>query len=220
MKTEIRVTLACVFFALASCGGQDPAPSPSPPPVADAAVAPTETAPATPAAAAEDARLSAAMMKPCTQCKWSTFKNKVVPVERVECTDSDGNSYQHCHLVTPKAGLTREIQVMQDATSEGFSFKLETRGNNQADRMECENLVPDVNNPRVIEGTCKIVNAEHGPGVHHFRAYIAPREDGSVLPDGTPWPEVVFEFRHKPFAMNGEGDPVHNGEGHAHLPGG
>jgi hypothetical protein len=215
MKIELRLTLACALLVLAACGDKDSA-APSPPAQAapEAAVSTNATPP--PAAAAE---VATAALAPCRHCKWGEFLNKEekLTVDRLECTNTSGNP-EHCHLETPKPGLKRHILVMEDQASGGYSFELKTRGGGQeAHRMECVNLVPDLDNPRVIEGTCKVWNADHGPGVHHFRALLQPREDGAMWPDNTPWPEIVFNISHKPFALSPQGDPVHNGEGHVHL---
>lgn len=215
MKIKLSLTLACTLLVLAACGDKEPeAPAMR---VAMVAAEETNDAEPAPAPVSEVAMAAAA---PCKHCKWSNFENKVIPVIALACRPPGGGDSDHCHLKTPKDGLTRDVLVMRDANSEGLSFTLETRGSgHEADRMECVNLVPDGNNARMIRGTCKITNPQHGPGVHHFRAYIAPREDGALWPeDQTPWPEIRFSFDHKP--ITSAGNPVHNGEGHVHLPGG
>jgi hypothetical protein len=196
MKNHMRLLLPLVCLAIAACSKEEVAPE----------GAKTEM-PATPAVAA-----AVPADNECDDCRWETFLNKQVPVDMVECTNSQNQLY-HCHLRTRAFKPQREVTVMHDQATGGYSFKLETRESGQeADRMECANLVPDSSDARIIQGTCLIQNSEHGIGVHHFKATVQPQKTPPYEA------EIMFEFRHEAFGAAAQGEPVHNGEGHAHIP--
>jgi hypothetical protein len=196
MKNQKRLLLSLACIAIAACSKDDAAPE-----------VPKTEASAKPAMAA-----TAPADNECADCRWETFLNKEVPVDMVECTNSQNQNY-HCHLRTRTFKPRREVRVMHDQATGGYSFTLETRETGQeADRMECVNLVPDHSDARIIQGTCTVQNSEHGIGVHHFRATVQAQKTPPYAP------EIMFEFRHEPFGANFQGEPVHNGEGHAHIP--
>ncbi len=142
----------------------------------------------------------------CNGCRWESFLGKPIRVQRIECTYA--GKPEHCHLTTEKSEPRREVTVTFDSKTGAFNWQLETPGKPE-DRMDCPNLAPDMNNKRLIEGTCIIYDSDHGPAVHFFRATVVPKESNPREP------AITAEFRHTPFCTGPE--PVH--DGHIHLGG-
>lgn len=143
----------------------------------------------------------------CTDCKWENFVAKPQRVQRIECTNQ--GKPEHCHLTTENFEPKRDVIVAFDPATGAFNWQLVTPGKPE-DRMDCPNLAPDLNDKRVIEGTCIIHDSDHGPAVHFFRATIKPKEEDPTKG------RITAAFRHTPFSAAGS-DPVH--DGHIHLDG-
>lgn len=148
--------------------------------------------------------LAAGSARTCPNCNWENFLNKPIRVKRIECTYA--GKPEHCHLTTENFEPRREVTITFDSKTGAYHWRLVTPGKPE-DRMECPNLAPDMNNKRLIEGTCIIYDADHGTAVHFFRARIVPKETNPREP------AITAEFRHTPFCCGP--DPVH--DGHIHL---
>lgn len=140
----------------------------------------------------------------CVDCKWENFLARPMRVERIECTNQ--GKPEHCHLTTEKGEPRREVTVTFQQGTGAYDWTLLTP-DKPNDRMECPNLAPDIDNPRVIQGTCIIYDSDHGPAVHFFRATIRPKDEDPTKGG------VVGEFRHTPF-VSGAKEPVHDGHIH------
>src|SRR5688500_18355484 len=120
MKNQWQLLLSLTCLAIAACSREQVA--------TEAAKDESQAKPAAAASIPED--------NECADCKWETFLNKQVPVDMAECTDSS-NQHYHCHLRTREFKPQREVRVMHDEATGGYSFTLETRESGQeADRME------------------------------------------------------------------------------------
>ena len=142
----------------------------------------------------------------CEYCRWQNFLDRPLRVWRIECTNE--GKPEDCHLQTEKGKPERLVTVKLDRTTGAYSVRLDTPAQGmEQERMVCDNVAPNPDNKRVIEGTCLIYHSDQGADVHFFRGTVSPNEKDPAK--ATPH----MRFQHKPFS---EPAPVHDGEVHFH----
>jgi hypothetical protein len=143
----------------------------------------------------------------CEYCRWSNFIDRPLRVWRVECTNE--GKPEDCHLQTEKGEPKRIVTVNFDGTTGAYRVRLVSPEKGQEQNfMTCDNVAPDPDNKRVIEGTCLIHHSDQGAEVHFFRGTVSPSEKDPSK--ATP----RMRFQHKPFSR--EPAPVHEGDVHFH----
>ena len=145
-----------------------------------------------------------ARMVECTDCTWEKVIDQDMKVRDIACMD-DRDQPIHCHLETDGYKPERTARMSYDNDTGAYTFVIQPVGD---ERMDCVNLAPDYDDDHVIRGTCIINDGHERPKVHYFKAVVQPRYGAPTKP------EVEFYFRHRQIGLGGE--PVHNGEGHAH----
>jgi hypothetical protein len=152
-------------------------------------------------------RAMAPPVAPCTDCKWDSVAGKEGPVSYLACTGSDGEP-AHCHVKVMASEPKRTGLV----TKVGTRYSLEVKTDGKKDEgIVCEDLAL-APNPVIIYTKEKLCVFRE-PGLqggeeHHLGAKLEKLADGKFL--------IRFVFQHEPFSK--KGDPIHNGEGHIHLP--